>query len=80
VLLGELSEEYRYAQGPIRGQSHVVGDGIGFGAGRAHQVTNTSDLPAASVHAYSPPLVATREYTSLLDAPAEIPTLFPGRS
>lgn len=80
VLLGELAEEYRYARGPIRGQSHVVGDGIGFGAGRAHQVTNLSDLPAASVHAYSPPLVATREYASLLDAPAEIPTLFPGRS
>jgi hypothetical protein len=75
VLQGELAEEYRYPGGPIRQRTHVAGDGIGFGAGRAHQMTGAGHAPAASVHAYSPPLVATREYVSLADVPAEIPPL-----
>ena len=32
------------------------------------------------MHAYSPPLVPTREYESLLDIPASIPPLPPRRS
>lgn len=75
VLRGELSEEYRYPGGPIRQRTHVTGDGIGFGAGRAHQVTGAGTEAAASIHAYSPPLVPTREYASLADVPAEIPPL-----
>lgn len=75
VLQGELAEEYRYPGGPIRRRTHVAGDGIGFGAGRAHQMTGAGNAPAASVHAYSPPLVATREYVTLADVPAEIPPL-----
>ncbi|MEV6909550.1 cysteine dioxygenase family protein [Amycolatopsis sp. NPDC051071] len=77
VLQGELGEEYRYPGGPIRRRTHVAGEGIGFGAGRAHQVTGIGTAPAASVHAYSPPLVSTREYTTLADVPAEIPSLAP---
>ncbi|HEX3590891.1 MAG TPA: cysteine dioxygenase family protein [Pseudonocardiaceae bacterium] len=77
VLLGELSEEYRYPAGPIRSLNHFVGGAIGFGAGRAHVLRNDSVAPAASVHAYSPPLVATREYESLLDVPSTIPALIP---
>jgi hypothetical protein len=38
-------------------------------------VRNTGAVGAASVHAYSPPLVPTREYTSLADIPTEIPPL-----
>ncbi|GAA5158661.1 MULTISPECIES: cysteine dioxygenase [Amycolatopsis] len=75
VLQGELTEEYRYPGGPIRSRHHVAGAGLGFGAGRAHQVSNTGTAPAASVHAYSPPLVPTREYASLADVPSEIPPL-----
>jgi predicted metal-dependent enzyme (double-stranded beta helix superfamily) len=75
VLQGELNEEYRYPGGPVRRRTHVTGEGIGFGAGRAHQVTGAGTGLAASVHAYSPPLVATREYASLADVPAEIPPL-----
>ncbi|RZQ59583.1 cysteine dioxygenase [Amycolatopsis suaedae] len=75
VLQGELAEEYRYPGGPVRQRTHVVGDGIGFGAGRAHQVTGAGATPSASVHAYSPPLVATRQYASLADIPAEIPPI-----
>lgn len=77
VLLGQLTEEYRYPGGPVRRQCYAVGNAIGFGAGRAHRVTNTDALPAASVHAYSPPLVPTRHYTSLADIPDEIPPLIP---
>ena len=40
---------------------------LGFTGGRAHQVRNLGDKPAASVHAYSPPLLPTREYASLED-------------
>ncbi|GAA4529962.1 cysteine dioxygenase [Amycolatopsis samaneae] len=75
VLQGELGEEYRYPGGPIRRRTHVAGEGIGFGAGRAHQVTGLGTEPAASVHAYSPPLVPTRDYTSLAEVPPEIPPL-----
>ena len=75
VLLGELAETYRYPSGPIRSQLHVSGSAVGFGAGRAHQVRNLGPRRAASVHAYSPPLVSTREYNSLRDIPADIPPL-----
>ena len=75
VVQGRLSEEYRYPAGPIRGRTHSAGDTLGFGAGRAHQVTGMGPEPAASVHAYSPPLVPTREYETLHDVPDEIPTL-----
>ncbi|MET0135212.1 MAG: cysteine dioxygenase family protein [Kibdelosporangium sp.] len=80
VLTGELAEFYRYPGGPIRSQSHSVGSVLGFGAGRAHQVLNLSHDNAASVHAYSPPLVPTRDYRSLADIPAEIPPLPAHRS
>lgn len=80
VLLGGLTETYRYAPGPIRTRQHAAGGAIGFGAGRSHQVWNTGTVPAASVHAYSPPLVPTREYASLDDVPDYIPPLPARRS
>jgi len=75
VLTGRLREDYRYPAGPIRSAVRATGDALGFGSGRAHQVRNEFDLPAATVHAYSPPLVPTREYASLLDIPDSIPPL-----
>lgn len=75
VLQGELAEEYRYPGGPVRQRAHFAGQGIGFGAGRAHQMTGAGAGPAASVHAYSPPLVPTREYATLADVPSEIAPL-----
>ncbi|GAA4028688.1 cysteine dioxygenase family protein [Allokutzneria multivorans] len=65
VYRGELREDYRYPTGPVRGATRKLGTGVGFGPGRAHQVRNTGALNAASVHAYSPPLLPTNEYTSL---------------
>lgn len=75
VLNGSLSEDYRYPGGPIRYARRNKGAAVGFGAGHAHQVTNRGNLPATSVHAYSPPLVPTREYHGLHEIPAEIPPL-----
>lgn len=75
VLRGAITEEYRYPGGPSRTRTHHAGTGIGFGAGRAHQVTGAGTEPAATVHAYSPPLVPAREYRSLTDVPSEIPPL-----
>jgi predicted metal-dependent enzyme (double-stranded beta helix superfamily) len=80
VVLGTLSETYRYPGSPIAQRTHNLGSTIGFGAGRAHQVWNTSQEKTATVHAYSPPLVPTREYDSLWDIPASIPPLPPRRS
>lgn len=80
VVLGSLSETYRYPGASVGRRTHAVGDALGFGPGRAHQVWNTGFTKAASVHAYSPPLVPTREYGSLLDVPASIPPLPPTRS
>ena len=75
VLQGELMEEYRYP-GPIRRRSHVAGEGIGFGAeGIIRSSVRRGNAPAASVHAYSAPLVHACEYASLADVPAEVPPL-----
>jgi hypothetical protein len=79
TVLGTLSETFRYPGGDVERRTHGVGSAIGFGAGRAHQVWNTSLEKAATVHAYSPPLVPTREYGSLWDIPSYIPPLPPHR-
>lgn len=68
VLTGAVEEEYRYPGQPVRRTVHPSGHSIGFGTDRAHRVGNTGAGPAATVHAYSPPLLPTREYGSLLDA------------
>lgn len=73
VLTGTLHEDYRYPGGPIRAADHHAGAGVGFGGGRAHQVRNDGRTPAASVHAYSPPLLPTRDYPSLADLPQLAP-------
>jgi hypothetical protein len=65
VLTGEVCEEHRYPGGPIGTRRLRVGEGLGFGGDRAHVVRQTGSGPAATVHAYSPPQLPTREYESL---------------
>ncbi|MBW8804861.1 MAG: cysteine dioxygenase [Catenulispora sp. 13_1_20CM_3_70_7] len=65
VLTGEVLEEHRYPGSPIGKRLLRTGQGLGFGGDRAHVVRNAGRLPAATVHAYSPPLLPTREYASL---------------
>jgi len=68
VLRGGLIEDYVYPESPIRSHRLAAGAGVGFSGSRAHQVRNLDTEPAASVHAYSPPLRPMREYASLEDA------------
>ncbi|ACU39875.1 cysteine dioxygenase [Actinosynnema mirum] len=75
VLEGELHEDFRHPGGQVGTATRRAGAALGFGAGRAHQVRNTSEANASSVHAYSPPLVPTRDYRSLWDIPTTIPPL-----
>ena len=67
VLLGELDEQYLFPRGPVTSAVRGVGSTVAFGPDRAHQLRNRSDQPAASVHAYSPPLRPVREYRVLTD-------------
>lgn len=67
VLLGEVVERYRYPAGPVRRAVRVAGTAVGFGAERVHDVANEGVLPAASVHAYSPPSLPTRRFPGVLD-------------
>ncbi len=75
VLSGELREDYRYPAGPVRVTHRTTGSSIGFGPGRAHQVRNLAQADAASVHAYSPPLLPVRHYASLADVPPVLPEI-----
>jgi hypothetical protein len=65
VLTGEVVEEHRYPGAEIGVRGLRAGQGLGFGGDRAHVVRNAGVRPAATVHAYSPPLLPTREYASL---------------
>jgi Cysteine dioxygenase type I len=67
VLLGELTEDYRYPGGSSRCALRQVGAAVGFGSSRAHRMRNLGMRGAVSVHAYSPPLLPIREYSSLAD-------------
>jgi cysteine dioxygenase type I len=66
VLSGELTERYRYPAGPVHTAARAAGATVGFGADRVHDVRNDGVAPAASVHAYSPPLLPTRHFPGLL--------------
>ncbi len=67
VTVGELNEEYRHAGGPVRQAHWRAGQTVAFGPQRAHRLDNRSAGPAATVHAYSPPLRPVREYRDLTD-------------
>ncbi|MCP9956000.1 cysteine dioxygenase [Actinomadura madurae] len=57
VALGTLEEDRVRAR-----QDIGAGQARAFGPGYVHDVRNTSDAPAVSVHVYSPPLAAMRRY------------------
>jgi Cysteine dioxygenase type I len=65
VLSGELNEAvYRHAPatGSLTEYRRPTGSAIGFGRRYVHDVRNLSELPAVSVHAYSPPLTSMTFY------------------
>ena len=63
VVHGELTE-HRWVRerGQLRTRSLRTGISVGFPLGHVHDVTNTADAAAVSVHAYSPPLTAMSYY------------------
>jgi quercetin dioxygenase-like cupin family protein len=69
VLSGTLTESV-VGGGRSQDMARVGGESVGFGAHYVHDVRNTSDAPAVSVHAYSPPLT-TMTYYDLADGKLE---------
>jgi predicted metal-dependent enzyme (double-stranded beta helix superfamily) len=70
VVRGTLSENFRYPRGVVQRGVRRAGETVAFGADRAHVVANAGIEAALSVHAYSPPLMPTREYSSLAELSA----------
>lgn len=60
VVAGELVEHYW--EGDLRERTLAERQGGRFPLGHVHDIVNTSDRPAVSVHAYSPPLTAMHYY------------------
>jgi predicted metal-dependent enzyme (double-stranded beta helix superfamily) len=66
VVCGSLTE-HRWAYdgqggGSIATRKLSAGHGAAFPLGHVHDVVNTAEAPAVSVHAYSPPLTAMSYY------------------
>lgn len=62
VVSGTLTERYWRPGEGLRERTLETGDGAGFPLGHVHDVVNTEEAPAVSVHAYSPPLTAMSYY------------------
>ena len=56
VVDGEVIEERLVLGGPPRELLHRAGDVFDFDASHVHRMRQVRDLPAVSIHAYSPPL------------------------
>ena len=61
VLSGQLAEAV-VGGGQLHDRTRNTGESVGFGAHYVHDVRNLSDMPAVSVHAYSPPLTTMTYY------------------
>jgi hypothetical protein len=62
VVAGELVEHVVAAGGGLSQRRIAVGGGSAFGPSWIHDVVNTSDVPATSVHVYSPPMPSMTFY------------------
>jgi predicted metal-dependent enzyme (double-stranded beta helix superfamily) len=63
VAEGELLESLAApGRSQVRYRTTTAGSVTGFGARHLHDVSNAAAAPAISVHAYSPPLTAMRQY------------------
>jgi hypothetical protein len=62
VVDGSLNEHYVGNDGVLTHRDLVKGSGTGFGPSYVHDVVNTLDAPATSLHAYSPPMASMTFY------------------
>jgi hypothetical protein len=67
VVEGELIEERLVLGRTPRRLCHRAGQTFDFDAAHVHRMRHESDTPAASIHAYSPPLWRMGSYTVALD-------------
>lgn len=63
VVSGTLTET-RWTAAGLRGHRLRAGRSVGFGLGHVHDVANTAQQSAVSVHVYSPPLTAMSFYAA----------------
>lgn len=63
VVAGEILEERLVLGGPPRRHRHRAGAVFDFDACHVHRMSQHSDAPAVSIHAYSPPLWRLGQYT-----------------
>ena len=62
VVDGALEEHSVGQGGGLIHRTLGVGGGSAFGPGHIHDVVNTGDVPATSVHVYSPPMASMTFY------------------
>ena len=62
VLDGSLEEHYLTPEKSLARRSLVTGGGAAFGPRYVHDVVNTLEAPATTVHAYSPPMPSMTFY------------------
>ena len=67
VVAGELIEERLVLGGAPRSFRHPAGDVFDFDAAHVHRMRQDSDVPAVSIHAYSPPLWRMGSYAVAQD-------------
>jgi hypothetical protein len=60
---GEVIEERLMLGGAPRRLRHRAGQTFDFDAAHVHRMRQDSDVPAVSIHAYSPPLWRMGSYT-----------------
>ncbi len=63
VVQGEVIEERLMLDGAPRRLRHRAGETFDFDASHVHRMRQQSDVPAVSIHAYSPPLWRMGSYS-----------------
>jgi hypothetical protein len=67
VVEGEVVEERLVLGGEPRRVRHRAGESFDFDAAHVHRMCQDSDVPAVSIHAYSPPLWRMGSYAVAAD-------------
>ena len=67
VVEGEVVEERLVVGGPSLELRHPAGTAFDFAASHVHRMRQDSDIPAVSIHAYSPPLWRMGSYAVASD-------------
>jgi hypothetical protein len=67
VISGEVREERLRLGSAPRSRAVRAGSSFGMAPAAIHRVLHSGDVPAVTIHAYSPPLVRTGAYRTGLD-------------